>query len=561
MTMTSSMNESEAKLDMRRTANYKPNIWKDDFLQSLGSKYEKEEFAMQLNKWVIEVKCLFVQELDVLQKLELVDWIHKLGLASHFEKEIDEFLQTIFVSAQNFNKFKVKDNMHMSTICFKLLRLHGYHVFPADILSNFLDVRDNSFASNVKNIVELLEASHLGLDGEQILEEAKKFAINWLKDALKSTSSSINIELCDNNMVVQRVVHALELPSHWRVPWFDVKWHMNQYQTIEHMDPVLLELAKLNFNIIQAKLQKEVKELSRWWEKLGIKEDLCFARNRLVESFMCAAGVAFEAKYKSLRKWLTKVIIFVLVIDDVYDIHASFEELNPFTMAFHRWDAKEIDELPEYMKICFNALQDITNEIAYDIGGEKNFNMVLHYLKKTWIEFCKALYVEAKWYKMGYIPSLQEYLNNAWTTSSGPLILLHSYFATVCEVTDEIDDFPDIYEDLVYNVSIIIRLCNDLGTAVAERERGDAASSIICYMNEMNVSEEEARKHIQDIINSAWRKINGHCSTPISWMGPFFNQAKNAARVAHTLYLNGDGFGIQDRDIKKHILSLVVEPF
>ncbi|GAU51665.1 hypothetical protein TSUD_268680 [Trifolium subterraneum] len=98
---------------------------------------------------------------------------------------------------------------------------------------------------------------------------------------------------------------------------------------------------------------------------------------------MCAAGVAFEAKYKSLRKWLTKMIIFVLVIDDIYDIHATFEELKPFTTAFHRWDAKEIEELPEYMKICFNALQDITNEIAYDIGGEKNFDMVLHCLKKT----------------------------------------------------------------------------------------------------------------------------------------------------------------------------------
>jgi alpha-farnesene synthase len=67
---------------------------------------------------------------------------------------------------------------------------------------------------------------------------------------------------------------------------------------------------------------------------------------------------------------------------------------------------------------------------------------------------------------MGYIPSLQEYLNNAWITSSGPLILLHSYFATMFEYTDEIDDFPHIYVDLVYNVSLIIRLCNDLGTAV-----------------------------------------------------------------------------------------------
>jgi hypothetical protein len=96
---------------------------------------QKEEYAMQLNKWVVEVKFHFVQELDVLQKLELVDWIHKLGLASHFEKEIDDFLQTIFISAQNFNKFSVQDNMHMSTLCFKLLRLHGYHVFSEGYLS------------------------------------------------------------------------------------------------------------------------------------------------------------------------------------------------------------------------------------------------------------------------------------------------------------------------------------------------------------------------------------------------------------------------------------------
>jgi alpha-farnesene synthase len=134
---------------------------------------------------------------------------------------------------------------------------------------------DNSFGSNVKNIVELLEASHLGLESEIILDEAKKFAKNWLKDALTSTSSSINIELCDK-MVVQRVVHALELPSHWRVPWFDVKWHMKQYQTIENMDPVLLELTKLNFNIIQAKLQKEVKELSRYISIFSHKEKCIF---------------------------------------------------------------------------------------------------------------------------------------------------------------------------------------------------------------------------------------------------------------------------------------------
>lgn len=94
----------------------------------------------------------------------------------------------------------------------------------------------------------------------------------------------------------------------------------------------------------------------------------------------------------------------------------------------------------------------------------------------------------------------------------------------------------------------------------AEKERGDAASAILCYMNQMGASEEEARKHIHNTINNAWKRINGHCFTQDASVEPFLTQAQNAARVAHTLYLNGDGFGIQDRDIKKHILSLLVEP-
>lgn len=129
------------------------------------------------------------------------------------------------------------------------------------MLGNFLDEKGtvkkkSSFADHGKDVMELLEASHLWLEGENILDGAKKFATNWIKGA---SSLSINI-----NEIVERVVHALELPSHWRVSWFDVKWHVRQYQKEKHMDPILLELSKLNFNIIQAKLQKEVRELSRY---------------------------------------------------------------------------------------------------------------------------------------------------------------------------------------------------------------------------------------------------------------------------------------------------------
>ncbi|KAG5047451.1 hypothetical protein JHK86_016857 [Glycine max] len=203
------------------------------------------------------------------------------------------------------------------------------------------------------------------------------------------------------------MVHALELPSHWRVPYGlrpNFKWRSRNYP----------------------------------------------------------AGVAFEPNYTSGRKWLTKVIIFVLVIDDVYDIYASFEELKPFTMTFERWDEKDLEELPEYIRICVHALKDVRNEIAYEILFLRMLSeMKLPYLKKV---------------------------------------------------------------------------------VMAERERGDTASSILCYMNEMNVSEEKARKKIQDMINKAWKKINGHCSTQVASMKPFLNQAINAARMAHTLYQNEDAW-------------------
>ncbi|AES77444.1 amino-terminal domain terpene synthase [Medicago truncatula] len=46
-----------------------------------------------------------------------------------------------------------------------------------DILSNFLDVIDNRFSSDAKYFIELVEASHLGLEDEKILDVAKMFAI------------------------------------------------------------------------------------------------------------------------------------------------------------------------------------------------------------------------------------------------------------------------------------------------------------------------------------------------------------------------------------------------
>lgn len=48
----------------------------------------------------------------------------------------------------------------------------------------------------------------------------------------------------------------------------------------------------------------------------------------------------------------------------------------------HRWDLEAMEDLPEYMRICYMALYNTTNEICYKVLKENGWS-VLPYLKAT----------------------------------------------------------------------------------------------------------------------------------------------------------------------------------
>ncbi|KAF2303608.1 hypothetical protein GH714_020058 [Hevea brasiliensis] len=499
----------------RRSANYKPNIWKYDFLQSLSSKYDEEQYKTQAERLRQDVKHLFVETVDLQAILELVDCIRKLGLASHFNDEIKEALDSVASSMKN-NSFNGEGNLYFAALSFRLLRQHGYEV-SQDVFGEFLDEKGTSMkiqCEDIKGVLEVYEASHLAVEGETILDYAKAFSARILKGINNCTVKEGNI--------FTRVVHALELPHHWRVQWFDVKWQIDAYENDQKINKLLIDFAKINFNIVQATLQKDLKEISRWWRNLGLTETLKFTRDRLVESFLCSVGLVFEPHFSCFRKWLTKAIVMVLVIDDVYDIYGSLEELEHFTSAVNRWDSRIIQQLPECMQICFQVLDSIVNETASEMERENGWNHAQPHLKKR-----------------GQI-SVKHYL---WNQNEEDML-----------------DFFGKNQELVYNISLIIRLCNDLGTSEAEQERGDAASSILCHMKETNVSEETARTYIKDMISKSWKKVNGQCIAKSPKLQSLVNINTNMARVVHNLYQYGDGFGVQDRENKRQIISLLVDP-
>jgi (-)-alpha-terpineol synthase len=79
-------------------------------------------------------------------------------------------------------------------------------------------------------------------------------------------------------------------------------------------------------------------------------------------------------------------------------------------------------------------------------------------------------------------------------------------------------------------------------------------------MNETGVSEEDAREYIRSLISATWKKMNEerYASSPFSQI--FIEIATNLVRMAQCMYQYGDGHGVEDRETKDRVLSLLIHP-
>ena len=91
--------------------------------------------------------------------------------------------------------------------------------------------------------------------GENILDEAQNFTHKHLKESLKNYKIDPNLAIL--------VSHSLELPLHWRMPRLEARWFINVYEMRQDMNTALLELAKLDFNIVQGIHLEDLKHMSR----------------------------------------------------------------------------------------------------------------------------------------------------------------------------------------------------------------------------------------------------------------------------------------------------------
>ena len=152
----------------------------------------------------------------------------------------------------------------------------------------------------------------------------------------------------------------------------------------------------------------------RWWQELGVNK-MTFFRDRLMEFFLWCCIIAHEPQYGSFRIRLTKVSSMITVIDDVYDIYGTLDELELLTDFIERylfklnilsllccynlntrkiycskqsiysfsgygherrWDITGIDKLPPTISTTFLALFNTTNAVGLEIQMESGFNPI-----------------------------------------------------------------------------------------------------------------------------------------------------------------------------------------
>ncbi|KAL8149478.1 hypothetical protein AgCh_006474 [Apium graveolens] len=444
----------------QKSASYHPSIWGDKFLAYSDASVvktdldHKEEEHHRLLKQEVK-KMLIAGDRSQQELISLIDDIQRLGLSYHFEAEIETLLQHVKDSFHECYGNKTDDDLHDVALCFRLLRQQGHNV-SSDVFYKFKSSNGKfkqNLTEDVKGMLSLFEAAHLGVHGENVLDDALEFTTFHLKQQMDSNLQSPFADL---------VGYALKYPLRKSLNRLVASHYISIYHKFERHNQVLLDLAKRDFNLLQKLHQKELGHITRWWKDLDFAHKLSFARDRVVECYFWTSGVYFEPRYATSRIFLTKVISLTSVVDDIYDVRGTIEELLLFTDAIEKWDISSLDQLPEYMRYCYQPILDVFAEAKEEIAKAGRPTYVIDYAKYACKRLAKAYLQEAEWCQVNYFPAFEEYMSVALVTAGFETLSVSS-FVLMGDVATR-DSFDWISKDpfILKASSVICRLSDDI---------------------------------------------------------------------------------------------------
>ncbi|KAL0719468.1 hypothetical protein Bca4012_068792 [Brassica carinata] len=494
--------ESSGNLDSTRPLTYfSPSTWGDYFLSVPVDDSEFEALQKEIES-VMKPKVrdiLMCPHSSDKEQIRIIHLLISLGIAHYYEREIEEILH---------QAFQILDDL----------------ISEEDDLETVAIMFEESLAHDVRGMLQLYEAAHLGLPSEDITE-----------DALAFTRHHLGIEI-----VVARQ-------------------YISFYNQEEGHDKILLKFAKLNFNFCQMHYIKELKIITKWWKELGMASKLSYIRDRNVEFYFAVLGMFFEPRYSLGRIHATKLSMVMTVLDDTCDAYATLPEVISLHDAFQRWDRGAMKELPSYMRIIYQNVLETVEDIDREMKARGKFGSLQPTIDKT--KSLVTLYLAiAKWARAGQVPSFEDYMKIG--SSSPGLDDFAAYGFISMDDCDQkklnewFNSKPKIFEA----VNTVFRLRNDIVTFEQEMSRGEVANGVNCYMKQHGVTKEAAVEELRKMELENYKIVMEEFVLSKAVPRQILVRVLNIARVIDSFYKEGDAFSHPDQKLKDIIACLFLHP-
>ncbi|CAN4092068.1 unnamed protein product [Withania somnifera] len=382
---------------------------------------------------------------EELKMLCMVDNIQRMGLAKHFEIEIEQILDQIYKNYQmnnldNNNEYLLPEKLFKDSLAFRLLRLQGYKIDQGSIcwfiqqpqIRAYIEKNQESFTYVMYNVYR---ATDLMFNGEFNMEKARSFSTNFL----------VNNKKLSQFPALQKVIeHELN------VPWFARLEHLDHRLWIELNQSIplsvgespfywlsylqndkLLKLAVQNYEYRQSVYRKELEDLKRWSKEKGL------------------VGIGFGRE---------KLHILILQV----------------------WDAKNLDG-PS--KIIFEALDDLVCDVAkmYHLQHKIDITPQLQYM---WKEIYHSWMMESLRSRTSNLPSMDKYLEVGMISIGAHILVLHAASLGCPTLSSEmLGPINGQYQNITKLLMATTRLLNDIQSYQKEREVGKMNYTLL-HLNE-----------------------------------------------------------------------------
>ncbi|WCJ41990.1 Terpenoid cyclases/Protein prenyltransferases superfamily protein [Euphorbia peplus] len=539
----------EPEQDMNIQKNYKLSFWGDTFISLAPHDSELESNSKKVEAMKVKVKDMLIHSTNnIIDNVEFINLLCRLGVSYHFEDEINEQLNYIFTILPKL----LEDNdyeLHTLANLFRISRQYGYKM-SSDVFKKFRDI-DGEFkkdiANDVKGLLSLYEACFLATHGEHILDDALNFTRKHLEILAENSSPPLH----------DYIMKSLMYPSHRTIERLDAFNNICFYEEDEFVDETLIKFAKLDYNGLQLLYRKELALLSRWRADLKFAENFPYSRDRLVESYIIAVGYNFEPQYSKSRELICKYLVALTPLDDAHDdSYATIDEMRLFGAAIERFTIDAADELPEYMKHLYKLFSEVW-EIKDDPQGCACKAIYANELMKN---HEKASRQEGIWLRERKAPSFDEYVR-VGKVITGVDVLTAGFILGVEQMGMKEILWLKNEAEILSGAKLHVCFQNDINGLREENAiRGEFPKAVDCYMIEHEVSQAEAIEAIQKILENEWKKMNEGLLKPTNVPRILLKHTFNHARIADVFCKTSDLFTNYGNVIEPIVKSLILDP-